>query len=64
MPQRIEPGANQSWYVDLDRAELLASRSREVLSERVTGVYMTAQLGTGRTIKTDHSLSAEAPWVP
>lgn len=58
LPQTIEPGANQSWYTDLDRANALASSSREVLKEQVTGVYMTALLGTGKTIKTPRSLSA------
>ncbi len=58
LPQTIEPGANQSWYVELERANALASTSREVMKERVTGVYMTALLGTGKTVETPRSLSA------
>ncbi|NNM46968.1 phosphoribosylamine--glycine ligase [Knoellia koreensis] len=56
LPYRLEAGTNTSWYVDVDRATRLASSSREVLREPVTGVYMTAQLGTGKTIETSGTL--------
>jgi hypothetical protein len=40
----------------VDSAIRLASSSREVLREPVTGVYMTAQLGTGKTVETSGTL--------
>ncbi|MFC0674569.1 phosphoribosylamine--glycine ligase [Brachybacterium hainanense] len=56
LPHKLEPGANASWFLDLDHAARLAAASREVLKERVSGVYMTAQLGTGRTVRTRQTL--------
>lgn len=56
LPIKVEPGANASWYVQLTAANLLASSSRDVLREPVTGVYMTAQLGTGKTVRTRYTL--------
>jgi hypothetical protein len=58
LPHRIEPGANASWYTPIDGAKALVSTSREVFQEKVTDVYMTAELGTGKTIKTRNSLRA------
>lgn len=57
LPHKVEPGANNSWYVELAHAHRLASSSREVLHERVTGVYMTAELGTGKSVKTYAALT-------
>lgn len=56
LPYRLEPGTNASWYVTEDNAARLAHSSRQALGEPVTGVYMTAQLGTGKTVKTPHTL--------
>lgn len=56
LPHKLEPGANASWFLDLDHAGTLAAASREVLKERISGVYMTAQLGTGKTIRTRQTL--------
>lgn len=56
LPHKLEPGANASWFLDLGHAVRLAAASREVLKERVTGVYMTAQLGTGKTVRTPQTL--------
>lgn len=58
LPYRLEPGTNASWYVTEDNAARLAHSSREALGELVTGVYMTAQLGTGKTVKTPRTLRA------
>jgi hypothetical protein len=58
LPHRLEPNTNASWYVALDRGVLLASSSREVLGESVTGIYMTAQLGNGKSVKTRRTLTA------
>ena len=56
LPRRIDPGANESWFVDLDWALPLMQASREVLKERVSGLYMAAELGTGRSVETAHTL--------
>lgn len=56
LPYRLEPGTNASWYVTEDSAGRLAHSSREALGEPVTGVYMTALLGTGKTAKTPETL--------
>lgn len=58
LPYRLEPGTNASWYVDADHAVRLAESSREVLKESVTGVYMVAQLATGKSVKTRRTLRA------
>lgn len=56
LPHKLEPGANASWFLDLGHAERLAAASREVIKERVSGVYMTAQLGNGKTVRTRQTL--------
>ena len=58
MPYNLQAGSNASWYVGLDSAVTLAASSRDVLSENVTGVYMTADLGIGKTIETRQTLRA------
>lgn len=58
LPYTLEPGSNASWYMTADHAAALADASREVLTEKVTGVYMDAQLGTGKTITTRETLRA------
>jgi hypothetical protein len=58
LPYRLEPGSNASWYMTADHATRLAESSRKVLHENVTGVDMTAHLGTGKTIKTPETLRA------
>jgi len=58
LPYKLEAGANASWYMTANHAATLAETSREVLKEKVTGVYMTAQLATGKTIKTRETLRA------
>lgn len=58
LPHKLEPGANASWFLSYDHAVRLAEASRQVLREDVNGVYMTAQLGTGKTIKTRRTLRA------
>ena len=58
LPHRIEPGANATWYTPMDGARALVSSSREVLHHSITGVYMTAELGTGKTVKTHNALRA------
>lgn len=54
----IEPGTNASWYVPADRAIALAEASRQVAHEDVKAVYMTATLGTGKTVRTPRSFQA------
>jgi hypothetical protein len=56
LPCRIEPGANATWYTPMDGAKALVSSTREVLHHSITGVYMTAELGTGKTVKTRNAL--------
>ena len=56
LPHKIEPGANAGWYTSVDHAVTLATSSREVLHESVSGVYMTADLGTGATVETKQTL--------
>ncbi|MCL2468572.1 MAG: phosphoribosylamine--glycine ligase [Micrococcales bacterium] len=56
LPCTVEPGRNNSWYVPLDKALALASASREAAGEPVTGVYMTALLGTGKAVRTRRTL--------
>lgn len=56
LPYKLEPGANASWFLGLHHATKLAATSREILNERVSGVYMTAQLGTGKTVRTRQTL--------
>ncbi len=59
LPYRLEPGTSASWYMDADDAVALASISRgEVLHQRVTGVYMVAELGTGKAVVTPRTLRA------
>lgn len=52
LPHSLQPGTNATWYASFEDAALLASSSREVLRDSVTGVFMTVQLGDGRTIRT------------
>lgn len=56
LPHRLEAGTNASWYTSAEHAVTLATSSREVLRENVSGVYMTAQLGTGNTVETKRTL--------
>lgn len=56
LPHRIDAGTNASWYVDVEVGQLLVETSRTALEERVTGVYMTATLGTGKEISTPTTL--------
>lgn len=56
LPYKLEPGANASWFLDHGHAVRLARASRQVLEENVSGVYMSAQLGTGKSIKTRRTL--------
>ncbi|OZF42110.1 phosphoribosylamine--glycine ligase [Rhodococcus sp. 14-2470-1a] len=56
LPLTLQPGANASWYLSAEHAERLVRSSREVLHERVSGVYMTAQLATGKTVETPRTL--------
>lgn len=56
LPHTLVPGSNASGFIDAERASTLAYVSRETLKENVTGVYMTAQLGTGKSIKTRRTL--------
>jgi len=56
LPHKLEPGANASWFVDLGHAGRLAAAAREVLNKQVAGVYMTAHLGTGKTVRTSRTL--------
>lgn len=56
LPYRLESGTNASWYVAADDAVRLATSSREVLDEAVTGVYMVAELATGKAVETPQTL--------
>lgn len=56
LPYRLEAGTNESWYVAAVNAVHLAESSRQVLHESVSGVYMEAQLGTGKSVKTSETL--------
>lgn len=56
LPYRLEPGTNASWYVEADHAVRLVESSREVLNESITGVYMVAQLATGKAVETRRTL--------
>jgi hypothetical protein len=58
LPHRLEPGTNSIWYVDASNAITLAESSRDVLHQKVSGVYMTAELGTGKEIRTPQTLGA------
>lgn len=53
----IQPGANASWYMPIAQARGLAEVSRST-GEPVTGLYMSAELGTGRTVATPTTLTA------
>lgn len=55
LPYTLEAGTNATWFMDIEHAARLADMSRDVLKESVSGVYMTAQLGTGKTIKTNRT---------
>lgn len=59
LPYTIQPGTNASWYLPLEQAEMLLAASRAA-NEAVSGLYMTAELGTGRTISTPTTFSAAA----
>lgn len=56
LPYRLEAGTNASWYLDAGHAVRLVTSSREVLNENVTGVYMTAELATGKSVATPRTL--------
>lgn len=58
MPAKIEPGTNESWYIERVRGDQLVAASREALQEQVSGIYMSAQLGSGKITKTRHTLLA------
>lgn len=58
LPHKLEPGANASWFLDHAHAVRLTEASRSAAGEKVSGVYMAAQLGTGKTIKTKRTLRA------
>ena len=48
--------------MDIDHARRLVAASRKTLQETITGVYMTAELGTGRSIRTRTKLPVPAQW--
>lgn len=52
LPHLLQPGTNENWYVEAADAMRLATSSREILNDSVTGIYMTAELGTGKVVKT------------
>lgn len=56
LPHQIEPGTNESWFVPVDVGTLLATTSREAAGEPVTGVYMVARIGTGKSVETPTTL--------
>ncbi len=56
LPHQLQPGTNEAWYVAAEDAVRLATSSREVLKDKVSGIYMTAELGTGKAIKTPEVL--------
>lgn len=62
LPCEVGPGSNRSWYVDIDHARRLVAASRKTLQETITGVYMTAELGTGRSIRTRTKLPVPPQW--
>lgn len=57
LPYTIQPGTNASWYMPLEQAEMLLAAARAA-NDPVTGLYMAAELGTGRTIHTPTTFSA------
>lgn len=56
LPFKVEPGTNQSWYMPIRNAQALASTSRDIAKEPVTGVYARAHLGTGKSVDTPQTL--------
>lgn len=57
LPHRLEAGTNASWYVDAVVGHQLIAVSRTALKEKISGVYMTATMGTGKIISTPTTLS-------
>ncbi len=55
LPFRLEAGSNVSWYLPAHNADSLVRASR-ALGEQVSGVYMNATLGTGRSIETPETM--------
>lgn len=52
LPHVLQPGTNENWYVAAADAIRLATSSREILNDSVSGIYMTAELGTGKVVRT------------
>jgi hypothetical protein len=56
LPHRLDPGMSSEWFTAMANAEALVSTARAVTQERVSGVYMAAELATGRTVATSTAL--------
>jgi hypothetical protein len=56
LPHVLEPGTNENWYVAAADAIRLVTSSREILNDSVSGIYMTAELGTGKVVRTHELL--------
>lgn len=56
LPHKLEPGTNASWFLDHAHAVRLAAASRQAAGENVSGVFMAAELGTGKAVKTKRTL--------
>ncbi|MCQ9367633.1 phosphoribosylamine--glycine ligase [Corynebacterium falsenii] len=56
LPHRLEAGTNESWYMEADFGYRLVAASRAALHEQIRGVYMSAALGSGKSISTPTTL--------
>lgn len=57
LPHRIEPGSSCSWYVPFDTFVPVIRACRTSSHENITGVYLGAELGDGRTVRTHHTIT-------
>lgn len=56
LPYWLEPGESETWYFDIRDARALVETTRQSLYSAAGGVYMTAETGTGKTLRTRRHL--------
>lgn len=52
LPHWLEPGESATWYAELQDAKALVYATRQSLSANAGGVFMTIEIGTGKTLRT------------
>lgn len=56
LPHWIEPGESVTWYADLQDGLALVKATRNTVDPKADGIYMYAELGTGKKVRTRRSI--------